>query len=179
MELGALICTPRSPDCTACPVAKHCVAYREDRIAELPRPKQRTVATTRRILAFIIEHDGKFLVQQRAAGVVNAHLWEFPNVEAPKGRARHSVRAALLTWANGAQGTDAPCAAEDFHLVSMKPFYAVKHSITRYRITTEAFRVPVSEPVRIRLGGKSAWRTPAQLRKLPFTSAHRKIAARL
>ncbi|MCX6894473.1 MAG: A/G-specific adenine glycosylase [Verrucomicrobia bacterium] len=36
MELGALICTPRNPQCEICPVKKLCVAHRENRIAELP-----------------------------------------------------------------------------------------------------------------------------------------------
>ncbi|MEK7706965.1 MAG: A/G-specific adenine glycosylase, partial [Verrucomicrobiota bacterium] len=33
MELGALICTPRSPNCPACPAQKLCVAFREGRQA--------------------------------------------------------------------------------------------------------------------------------------------------
>ena len=29
MELGATLCTPKSPDCHRCPVSKHCSAYKE------------------------------------------------------------------------------------------------------------------------------------------------------
>src|ERR1035437_6082269 len=36
MELGALVCTPRQPRCGVCPIAKHCVAYQEDRVDQLP-----------------------------------------------------------------------------------------------------------------------------------------------
>lgn len=178
MELGALICTPRSPNCAACPVANHCTALRESRVEELPRPKQRATITARRFLVFIVERNGKFLVQQRAEGVVNAHLWEFPNIEIPaaKGRTRHSVRAAFQSFANGAQRTDAPYQASEFQFASTKPFCVVKHSITRYRMTAEAYRIT--------LGAKASklpgdWRTLAQLNKLPFTSAHRQIASHL
>ena len=81
MELGALVCTPRNPQCRICPVKKLCVAFQENRIAELPNLGKRKAATARRFIAFVIERNGLFLVRQRPAGVVNAHLWEFPNVE--------------------------------------------------------------------------------------------------
>ena len=81
MELGALICTPKGPQCGVCPVAKQCVALREGRVAELPKASRRARTTARRFVALVAEDRGRFLVRQRPAGVVNAHLWEFPNVE--------------------------------------------------------------------------------------------------
>ena len=39
MDLGATVCTRTSPACTACPVARDCVALNEGRIAELPSPR--------------------------------------------------------------------------------------------------------------------------------------------
>ncbi|MFQ8804174.1 MAG: hypothetical protein ACLR8Y_02330 [Alistipes indistinctus] len=36
MEFGALQCVPRSPDCTACPLAGRCAALRQGRVDELP-----------------------------------------------------------------------------------------------------------------------------------------------
>ena len=81
MELGALVCTPRNAQCSLCPVKKLCVAFRDNRVEALPNLERREPATARRFAAFVIERDGKFLVRQRPAGVVNAHLWEFPNVE--------------------------------------------------------------------------------------------------
>jgi adenine-specific DNA glycosylase len=47
----------------------------------LPNLGKREAATARTFFAFVIERDGKFLVQQRPVGIVNAHLWEFPNFE--------------------------------------------------------------------------------------------------
>jgi len=163
MELGALICTPSSPNCEACPIASSCVALREDRISELPRAKERATITNRRYIALILERDGRFLVQQRKAGVVNAHLWEFPNYEAET-----NATAAGTTWKH----------------LGLKPetvdkLCVIRHAITRFRITTEAYR--------LRLGASSAttvqlpgvWRTRAQLQSLPFTSAHRRIERQL
>ena len=36
MELGALICTPRNPNCPACPLRKECAALRIGRVEQIP-----------------------------------------------------------------------------------------------------------------------------------------------
>jgi A/G-specific adenine glycosylase len=178
MELGALVCTPRSPQCAACPARKLCVARKENLQEQLPNVGKRKGATARRFIAFVVARNGKFLVRQRPNGVVNAHLWELPNIEvaAHKGRARHSVRAATRLSGNGAQRTDAPYHSENFRITAANPLCSVKHSITRYRITLEAFRAELVNS-RAKLAGR--WLTLPQLHKLAFTSAHKKILAKL
>jgi A/G-specific adenine glycosylase len=160
MELGAMICTPRSPDCAACPVAKHCVARLEARIEYLPRPKARAAITERHFTVFVVEQNGRYLVQQRGPDVVNAHLWEFPNHEA------NGNVTALAT-----------------HHLGTKPdkverIGAIKHSITRYRVTSEAYRLHFGFRAKLpNFAGK--WCTPDDLGKLAFTSAHRRIVTTL
>jgi A/G-specific adenine glycosylase len=41
MELGATICTPRSPSCASCPLERRCKASANGRVLELPRTKTR------------------------------------------------------------------------------------------------------------------------------------------
>jgi A/G-specific adenine glycosylase len=157
MELGALVCTPRNAQCKICPVKKLCVAFKVNRVKELPNLGKREAATARRFLAFVVETNGKFLVQQRPAGVVNAHLWEFPNAEVT-GTKPDAVAVGKNVFGS------APAAAQ--------PLCTVKHSITRYRITLEAFRIHIkSVPPKI----AGAWKTRAQMEALAFTSAHRKV----
>jgi A/G-specific adenine glycosylase len=174
MELGALICTPRSPHCAACPVRKLCVARKENLQDQLPNLGKRPAAKERRFLAFVVERNGKHLVRQRPAGVLNAHLWEFPNVEvaAGEGRARLSFARRNATSKSRRARSESPCQRSDFHVMSAKPICTIKHSITRYRITLEAWRARLPKP-----SGKVAgrWLSVAQLRTLAFTSAHRKI----
>jgi A/G-specific adenine glycosylase len=162
MELGALVCTPRSPDCSACPVAKHCVARHEDRIAEFPHPKQRAASTARRFVALVIESEGRFLVQQRGADVVNAHYWEFPNCEVNGSSSTQTAAKQLL----GAKPA------------SLKKLCAIKHSITRYRITTEAFLARLNQPPENALKHCRAV-SPAELKEIPLTAAHRRIAGKI
>ncbi len=150
MELGALVCTPKQPRCAICPVASQCTAHRENRIANFPALSPRAAVTQRRFAAYIAKKGARFLIQQRPAGVVNAHLWEFPNVEIAK----------------GATGPN------------LAPFHTVRHSITRYRITLDAYFVEPSRALKF-AGKHSRWLTPKQLAGLPFTSAHKNILQRL
>jgi A/G-specific adenine glycosylase len=159
MELGALICSPRSPQCLVCPVNKLCVAFKENRTDELPNLGKREAATVRHFIAFAVERNGKFLVQQRPAGVVNAHLWEFPNVE--------------TTGAKSAAG-DIFKSLFGITPSEIRPLCTVKHSITRYRITLEAFAVS-AEVMPKKIAG--LWKTPAQMHQLAFTAAHKKLAS--
>ncbi len=166
MELGALVCTPRSPRCAACPVQKLCVARKTNQQEQLPNLGKRAATTSRRFLAFIVERDGKFLVRQRPAGVVNAHLWEFPNVEVG---ARLCEPQHVLAEFNARRVTDP-------RSEKLEPLCTIKHSITRYRITLEAWR---AEPANLRKKPKGHWHTLPELRKLSFPSAHKKILTAL
>ena len=47
MDLGATICTPRDPDCGACPWAAACVARRLGKQADLPRRSPRATCSRR------------------------------------------------------------------------------------------------------------------------------------
>jgi len=167
MELGATVCTPRNPQCLICPVQKLCVAFKNGRTEELPNLGKRDAATARRFMAFAVEHQGKFLVRQRPAGVVNAHLWEFPNVEVGT---RTSEPQEVFGELDALR-------AADPHAVKPRPLCTVKHSITRYRITLEAFQVKLGETTSTKKTG--VWKTPAQMRALAFTSAHRRVLAAL
>jgi A/G-specific adenine glycosylase len=197
MELGALVCTPRQPRCAACPVSKHCVALWEDRAHELPSLGPRVRSTPRRFVAFVAEHRNRFLVRQRPAGVVNAHLWEFPNVEvgtedSDKGRAVRRVgasrfrvlaapdrlKAGLQTELPGSALRRAARSALGLTPKGLQPLCAVKHSITRYRITLDVFRV-AGQFAGQSASAKGKWLTRRELHRLTFCSAHKRILGRL
>jgi A/G-specific adenine glycosylase len=159
MELGALVCTPRNPQCLICPVKKLCLAFAENRTEELPNLGKREKATARKFIAFVIERDGKFLVRQRAAGIVNAHLWEFPNIEVDGDKI---IPAEFFQKHFGAKPQ------------TVQPLQTLKHSITRYRMTLEAFHVRLKKLPKNFAG---CWLSPAELDSLAFSSAHKKLAS--
>jgi adenine-specific DNA glycosylase len=128
----------------------------------LPNLGRRVAPSPRRFAAFVVEQQGRFLVRQRPAGAVNAHLWEFPNVEL-------SAKTSLLEAARGALGV-APR--------SLQLLCVIKHSITRYRIMLETFTAAgIRNSTLARAKGR--WLTLRDLETLSFPSAHRRVLLRL
>jgi A/G-specific adenine glycosylase len=84
MELGALICTPKSPSCLLCPVMDNCEARLEGREHELPIKSKAKKARVEYRVAVIVEgngeYEGKILVRQRPAEGLLAGMWELPHV---------------------------------------------------------------------------------------------------
>jgi len=187
MELGALICTPRNPKCDDCPVRQLCVACYRGWQKKLPNLGKRAESTARYFVAFVVERNGKVLVHQRPAGVVNAHLWEFPNVEAGTwlSQPQRVRNLELLKNSSAPPLTEALRLGQPrsetirklgFTFATAKPLCIIKHSITRYRITLEAYR---AEPPSRKSALQGKWLTLPQLHKLAFTSAHKRILAHL
>ena len=159
MELGALVCTPRAPRCPQCPIRGHCVAFRQNRVAQFPRLPRRATAVRKSVLAFIISDGNRYLIRQRETGKANAQLWEFPNCQ------RGSVADKVGRMAKEALG---------FAPEQLRPFLRFTHTITRYRITIDSFRANSSQ-FATRRRPRHRWGTLRELDRLPFASAHRKI----
>jgi A/G-specific adenine glycosylase len=150
MELGAIVCTAKNPRCEVCPLATQCIAFKTNRIHKFPQIAKRAPATARTFHAFVFNKRGRFLVRQRPAGVVNAHLWEFPNEEI-QSSSRNGIGAA-------------------------EPFCTIKHSITRYRMTLKAFKVTNAASF---FANNGQWLPLTKLHTLPFASAHKRILQQL
>lgn len=96
MELGATICTPRSPNCGGCPLASRCRALAEGRVAELPMLSEKKAPVARRVQAIVAVRakDGAILLARKGQGKGTfAGLWEPPSIEGPA-----KMRAQLAAW---------------------------------------------------------------------------------
>jgi adenine-specific DNA glycosylase len=92
--------------------------------------------------------------------VLNAHLWEFPNIELAPGTAGLQRAARDLL---GIKPT------------RIEPLCTIRHSITRYRITLDAFLVEGQGGLGCPMATRGRWLNHRQLAPLPFAGAHRKI----
>ena len=82
MELGALVCTPKKPDCAKCPLAKLCAAKKDGTWTDYPVKKGKKDLPVRKVTSVIVK-DAKgrvLLVQNRDGGLLKG-LWELPAVE--------------------------------------------------------------------------------------------------
>jgi len=81
MDLGATICTPKSPACMFCPVQEHCQAFAEGIQEGLPvkskGKKQKTVAY---VVLVIKNENNEIIIEKRPDSGLLANLWQFPMV---------------------------------------------------------------------------------------------------
>lgn len=84
MELGALLCTPKSPGCLICPVMENCEARIQGKELEIPiKTKAKKARVEYRVAAIIAgtgPHEGKLLVRQRPSEGLLSGMWELPHI---------------------------------------------------------------------------------------------------
>ncbi len=76
MDLGATICTPRNPRCSACPLQKKCVAYKQNLIALLPVKSKKLVVRRRHFHYLLLRWKDTLWIQKRPAGDIWENLHE-------------------------------------------------------------------------------------------------------
>ena len=82
MDLGATVCTPKTPACAICPWTEHCAARKSGTTGLLPRKAARKPVPTRRGVAFWIEReDGAVLLRRRPEKGLLGGMMEVPSTE--------------------------------------------------------------------------------------------------
>jgi A/G-specific adenine glycosylase len=84
MELGATVCTPRNPQCLICPVRAHCQAAASGKQASIPPPRRRGPTPLEKRWTYCIEHEGRWLIEQRPMTGRWAGLWQFVTLDSPR-----------------------------------------------------------------------------------------------
>lgn len=96
MDLGATICTPRSPLCTRCPLASSCAARASGDPQAYPRKAARAPRPRREGIAYWLEHDGHVLLVRRPAkGLLGGMLALPTDSDGPPARARWSEAGSV------------------------------------------------------------------------------------
>jgi A/G-specific adenine glycosylase len=163
MELGATICTPRTPRCEACPVARWCRARRLGIAGELPAAPQKAKAVRVNLAAAVLlDQRGRTLLIREADedGALFSNLWQFPAV-----KATGAVGEKLSRHLELALGVVSP---------KLRPLASARHTVTFRRIELAPFLVRVKK-----LPAIAGARTPrlSGIERLPISNATRKIAA--
>jgi A/G-specific adenine glycosylase len=165
MELGATVCTPRSPACLTCPLTKRCAARKQGLETALPElPKRRATVDVARAAAVVRRGDHVLSVIVPPAASRWAGMWQFPNADVGSGEtaedaARRAVHDAIGVRVSGGER-----------------LLTVRHAVTHHRITLDVFAYAV-KTTKAREG--LAWKRPDELHELAMPSAHRRIAKAL
>ena len=129
MELGATCCTPRAPDCAACPWADQCGGRALDLVAELPVRTRRAPLPHHREVAVVLRVGDRVLLQRRPDGGLLAGLWAFPHTRALTGEGEETAACRLV-----AELVTTPPPP-------VVPLTRLDHAYTHFRITLHAFAV--------------------------------------
>jgi A/G-specific adenine glycosylase len=163
MELGETICTPKSPLCNECPLARWCEARKLGLVNSIPAPRKKRQAVKQRIAAAVLlDPRGKtLLVRDPGAhdNVLFSRMWQFPAVEFAKDPA-----TALADHLRETLRFDPPTLIELPH---------AKHGVTFRNITLVPFCAHVAKlPIRPRTQRLAL----ADIASVPVSSATKKIA---
>jgi A/G-specific adenine glycosylase len=168
MELGALVCRPRAPQCAVCPLRASCGALAAGRTAELPVRRPTTRVPHYRIAVGIIEHEGRVLIARRGEEQMLGGLWEFPGGKQERGErlvdtvvreVREEVNLAVRVVSEAC---------------------SIRHAYSHFRITLTAFHcLPLGDSSTAHCDRPLAWVPWERLDDYPFPKANHKVFAAL
>ncbi len=172
MELGATICTPKSPKCSACPVQSGCTALYEGRVGELPVKQKKKASPTLQVAVALIECEGQYLMYQKEESGLLGGFWAYPYATSETEQDALSNLNEWLTeylgswWMPSTQlvALDVKAVKHVFthQIWQMKPYCATIESTTRNCLNLE---YPIVK-----------WVDAETMEQLAITTAMRKIA---
>ncbi|MDA7947277.1 MAG: A/G-specific adenine glycosylase [Hyphomicrobiaceae bacterium] len=164
MDLGATVCTPRSPSCMLCPIAQDCAGRINGLEAVLPYKAAKQEKPTRRGAAFFASRwDGAVLLRRRA----------------DKGLLGGMVEVPGTPWVEGGE-----CADDD--ALSHAPVHGawkrvpgeVRHTFTHFHLELAVFRANVPSDAEVRSAAQPdscMWVPREELRGQALPSVMRKV----
>jgi A/G-specific adenine glycosylase len=167
MELGATICTPRSPACLLCPVAELCPTRKAGLQEQIPAPKKpKRFEEVAEAAVVLRRRDGRVLLRRHQPGERWAGLWGFPRFALAGKKPRSAELKEQLQRLTGQQ---TPAFAR---------LAVIKHGVTRFRITLHVLQ---GEVLKVRSAAlpketEFAWVKPGDLSQRALSTTGRKIA---
>ncbi len=158
MELGAVVCTARSPRCGSCPLARSCAAGRDGTAAFIPIPRRAGPRRTLSLEAAVVrDARGRVLMQRRDPDGMWASMWQVPTLE-----------RAGPGWSSAEAGRRLAAAfkIEPARVVG-RFVHSTSHRVVRVRVWTAAAGGPGAGVPGF------AWKSPAD--RLGISNLQRKV----
>ena len=165
MELGALVCRPRNPLCTQCPLRPGCKAAQKGLTAEIPLAPARKRIPHIDMVAVVVRKRGRILLVKRSEDRMLGGLWEFPGGKREKSE---SLAAAAKRSCLEVSGID---------VTPGEKRCIVRHAYSHFRITLHVFEARL-ESGRVRAGegcSMAQWVRVADMHALAMPITGRKV----
>jgi A/G-specific adenine glycosylase len=165
MELGATVCTPKSPGCVQCPLRATCAACMRGDPASIPRMAAKPTVVDVREACVVFRRAGRVLLARRPPTGRWPNMWEFPRVVL-KGKESHQSGLRRLIASLG-------LTAE-----SKKRLMTIRYGVTRFRMSMVCLEARASAAdFQSDYYEEGRWVRPADLSDYPVSSPQRKLAA--
>jgi A/G-specific adenine glycosylase len=168
MEVGALVCTSKKPNCNECPLQARCLAHARGLQDELPRRAAAPRVEHVNEVAVVPTYRGRVLIVRRPEQGRWAGLWEFPHGPIHDGETASQAARRVLRELLGLLGRAAD------------PIATLNHAVTRFRIEMTCLTSRVARPsFRLALHTEGRWLRPRSLTALPLSAPQRRLADKL
>jgi A/G-specific adenine glycosylase len=156
MDLGATICTPKSPACGNCPWTEDCTARAMGIAATLPRRGEKPERPLRRGAAFVlVSADDEVLLRRRP----------------PKGLLGGMHEPPMSPW--DGQFPDEPLAHAPLKTKYRKLPGLVRHGFTHFELELQVYRA--DGVARAKVNGAGEWAPLTDLKRFALPSVMRKV----
>jgi A/G-specific adenine glycosylase len=165
IEVGALICTPRTPRCAICPLRRDCRAYlagHQERFGLLGAKASRTEVQV--ACGVIRRADGRILIAQRPETGLLPGLWEFPGGkrqgrESLADTCRREIREELA-----------------IEIGIGEKLMTIRHAYSHYTVRLHVFECSYLSGRPRKLGCQDwRWVRPIEMKRYAFPTANRAI----
>ncbi len=159
MELGSLICRPKKPLCSECPVQKFCAS--RGNADHLPRKKQKPKNPHYHVVIGIICKRDKILIVKRPHTGLLANLWEFPGGKKEKKESlEDACKRELLNKVN-------------LHVSNLRKLIFYKHMYSHLHTTLHFYLTEFKKgDIRLKKNTAFKWVSIDNLKDYPFPTGH-------
>jgi len=82
MDLGAMVCTPKNPTCSSCPLQSNCFALQHQQVTDLPTKKTRKpLPQKHKYFLVLMNEKSQVLLMKRPSIGIWGGLWSFPEYD--------------------------------------------------------------------------------------------------
>lgn len=165
MELGAMVCTPQTPECVSCPVHSWCGAFAGAMAERLPVPSSRPAVTQVCYAGAIVRCGIRYLVRQVPPGEWHSGMWEFPKM-------------AIDNW----DRNECPWSVQEMlagsgAVISPVPPANIRYTVTHHRIVLWLWSATARRIGAVPRDHK--WATLEEIRALPLGAPQKRIVKML
>ncbi len=165
MDLGSLVCKPRSPECPRCPLRTNCAALELGLTGSIPNrdARRRLLPKQLDLVAAVLMCGDRMFVERRPPGGLWAGLWAFPCID-HSASVTASTALRRLVRAYGMK-------------VIGKPHQAgvLEHRLTHRAVTFHVVVGSVAEASVPESNGLGRWVTLRGFARLSVSTAHRRV----